>query len=191
MSTCVIRGIMSSCPASNAAAKNCKLTLELGEFACQRCLQTPVWGATSTRSCKEQNSTLELGEFACQRCLQTPVWGATSTRSCKEQNSTSKNSYYGRRWISLLAFFCPHEQFTPGECVLPQKCCSTSASRKMGSYRRLFSFRKKLTNTRLSILGHHLTGGAPNMGQKRFSTDIFRRPRQSKGCRQAREYTRR
>ena len=57
MSSCVIRGIMSSCPASNAAAKNCKLTLELGEFACQRCLQTPVWGATSTRSCKEQNST--------------------------------------------------------------------------------------------------------------------------------------
>ena len=88
-------------------------------------------------------------------------------------------------------FFCPDEQFTSGECVLPQKCCSTSASRKMGSYRRLFSFRKKLTNTRLSILGHHLTGGAPNMGQKRFSTDIFRRPRQSKGCRQAREYTRR
>ena len=57
MSTCVIRGITSGCPTSNAAAKNCKLTLELGEFACQRCLQTPVWGATSTRSCKEQNST--------------------------------------------------------------------------------------------------------------------------------------
>ena len=160
MSTCVIRGITSSCPTSNAAAKNCKLTLE-------------------------------LGEFACQRCLQTPVWGATSTRSCKEQNSTSKNSYCGGLDFTTRLFFCPDEQFTSGECVLPQKCCSTSASRKMGSYRRLFSFRKKLTNTRLSILGHHLTGGAPNMGQKRFSTDIFRRPRQSKGCRQAREYTRR
>ena len=57
MSTCAIRGIMSSCPPSNAAEKNCKLTLELGEFACQRCLQTPVWGATSTSTCKEQNST--------------------------------------------------------------------------------------------------------------------------------------
>ena len=75
-------------------------------------------------------------------------------------------------WISLLAFFCPDEQFTSGECVLPQKCCSTSASRKMGSYRRLFSFRKKLTNTRLSILGHHLTGGAPNRA-RRDSRQIF------------------
>ena len=59
-------------------------------------------------------------------------------------------------FIYLFAKFTPGEH-SPGKVL--HKCLSC----RMANSRRLFSFRKKLTNTRLGISGHRLT--QPNMGQ--------------------------
>ena len=91
--------VFISCSADRINCKyvNCKPTLELGEFACLRCLQTPQW------------------------------WGLTCKQANVYLPPSPLNSYgKGPHTFAIYLTTVHMGKFTPGEHSPPEKCCTSA-----------------------------------------------------------------
>ena len=146
------------------------------------CLLADVFIRLFRRQNQLQICRLHANPWAWWVCLSemftnTPVVGPNMQASKRLPIPPSLNSYGKGSAVRILLCDCSDCQIYPWRAFTPGNVLHKCSSCRMASSWRLFSFRKKLTNTRLGISGDRLT--RPIWG--RFSTDISRRA--AKGCR--------